>query len=150
MQPLPDKPSDLIRLALKDEDKANRSPKYRVHMNIWHEVYTYDRQQLCHVCFAGAVMAFTLGAKWADDLEPEDFINGNHDKLNALDAFRTGDIYEGVGIMQLIGKVRKANIFDEEEFHPHFYFPIADYEDNRRKWRKSMFGIANIFAGGGL
>lgn len=150
MQQLPDKPSKLIRLALKDEDKANRSPRYKMHMNVWHEVYTFDRKELCHVCFAGAVMAFTLGAKWKDDLEPEDFRNGNVEKLNALDAFRSGDIYEGCAEMKLIGQTRKANIFDAEEFHPNFSADIADYEEDRLDWRKSMFTIASRFADGGL
>ena len=151
MQPLPDKPSELIRLALKDENKAHRDPKYRVYMNTWHEVYNYKGTPQCHVCFAGAVMAFTLGASWEAELEPEDFRNGNHGKLNALDAFRSGDIYEGCAEMKMVGKVRKANIFNQDvEFHPYFSMDVPSYEKDRLDWRKSMFKIASRFAGGGL
>lgn len=155
MQQLPDKPSELIRLALKDEDKAHHSPKYRVYMNVWHEVYTYKGQLKCHVCFAGAVMAFTLGADWKADLEPEDFINGNLGKLNALDAFRSGEIYDGCKEMKIVQKVRNSGIFTGHDFDTLGCIKISgysgpSYRGNRLKWRKDMFELANTFAGGGL
>lgn len=52
---LPRRFSTLILHALKDLRKAERSPKYKVDMTNWHMPNSH-----CSVCFAGAVMAFSL------------------------------------------------------------------------------------------
>lgn len=53
---LPDKPSELIRIALKDLRKCEKDPRYKVDMDFWHAP-----NGKCKVCFAGAVMAKRLG-----------------------------------------------------------------------------------------
>lgn len=85
-QRLPNKLSALILVALADLAKAERSPKYKVEMDSgWH---TPNHQ--CSICFAGAVMAFSLGAKRDEDLLPMDFPAADRRKLVALNQARSG------------------------------------------------------------
>lgn len=68
---LPDKPSELIRLALADLEKAEESRAYSVDMGMWHG---YDEiSGKCTVCLAGAVMAGTLGVELNTTAGPGDF-----------------------------------------------------------------------------
>lgn len=94
MTQLPNRLSATVRLALKDLKKVERSPKYEVDMGTWHEpVYQEGKEpEKCVVCFAGSVMAKTLGAEFDAILDPEDFGSDNADKLNALDILRDGQI----------------------------------------------------------
>lgn len=54
---LPNKPSELIEVALVDYAKVKRSKKFVIDMGDW---YTRRGAGICHVCLAGAVMAKTL------------------------------------------------------------------------------------------
>lgn len=85
---LPDQPSELLELALNDLEQVENDPSYDINMNDWH----YPRDTGCSVCFAGAVMAGTLGAAPGEELSPEDFEQSNDAyKLYALDSARGGD-----------------------------------------------------------
>lgn len=59
--PLPNKPSELIAIALADLIKVEKSKKFRVAMGAWH--WTPPGSNVCHVCLAGAVMACTLKSR---------------------------------------------------------------------------------------
>ena len=52
---LPDKPSELIRLALSDLEKCEGDSRYEVDMNEWH--VPTQKGHVCYVCLAGSVMA---------------------------------------------------------------------------------------------
>lgn len=81
MSRLPDRPSELIRLALRDLRSAIASG-YLVNMNDWHTpllrreggefVVSRDERgrARCEVCLAGAVMACSLGAPRDRDMGP--------------------------------------------------------------------------------
>ena len=89
---LPRKMSALITLALADLAKCERSEKYAVYMGWWHDRWTETSP--CTVCFAGAVMAQSLGigshiTGWEKGLAPVDF-PGNGDQLYALNSLRSG------------------------------------------------------------
>ena len=88
---LPDKPSALIRLALRDLEKVERSRSYKVDMGSWH----MPEVKWCRVCFAGSVMAMSLNAERARFLGPPDFPKEAH-KLDALDRFRSGSVRYGL------------------------------------------------------
>lgn len=88
---LPDKPSDLIKVALVDLKSIRRSQKYIVNMQRWHEPIG----DACHVCLAGAVMARSLGANPHGDLTPGDYGGMISKKLDALDDFRSGAVSVG-------------------------------------------------------
>jgi hypothetical protein len=55
---LPDKLSELIRVAVKDLEACRADPAYVIDMFDWH----LPRGGVCHVCLAGAVFAKTCGA----------------------------------------------------------------------------------------
>ena len=91
---LPGKPSELIRIALKDIRKVEKSPLYSIYMDDWHvPMYEGGQQETCQVCMAGAVMAHTLDTDITKDVSP-----GNFDErhaLNALNEFREGNMISG-------------------------------------------------------
>lgn len=83
------KPSKLIRIALGDLVKAERSKKYRVDMRKWHKP-----NGQCAVCFAGSVMAFSLKADRLSHLCDTDF--RSRLQLDALDDLRMGRVDEAL------------------------------------------------------
>jgi hypothetical protein len=56
---LPNKPSELIRVALKDLEEAERDPHYEVEMCTWHR--PSSTTGVCTVCLAGSVLAKSCG-----------------------------------------------------------------------------------------
>ena len=93
---LPDKPSELIRLALADLALCAADPNYRIDMGEWHK----PEHGVCQVCLAGAVMAKSLNAPRAVELYSSDFPE-NRQKITALNDLRTGDVsmaFESLGL----------------------------------------------------
>lgn len=125
MNKLPDTPSALIRVAIADMEKVLSMPqRYRIVMNTWHnpiDIYTQEEfaseDMRCCVCFAGSVMAQTLGIddKLSVDVADDEVafmvrsIKKNGDfhtpvyidedtsrKLFALNEFRAGSPMSGI------------------------------------------------------
>lgn len=115
MRELPNKLSDLLRLAVEDAKKAEASDKYALAMGVWHVPATVSQYYMdkfgkdkCIVCMAGAVMAFSLEAPlniplWPDyysgeSPDDEEFLLEEEDRasttrsLLAIDSLRTGDL----------------------------------------------------------
>ncbi|MCY4259158.1 MAG: hypothetical protein OXC91_02685 [Rhodobacteraceae bacterium] len=105
---LPDKPSELIRLALRDMEACEGDAAYNVHFQHWHKPERARRGDprseltgACLVCLAGSVMAKTLGAFPHEELVPSHFKEDGElnspvrGKLMALDCFRAGDVLGG-------------------------------------------------------
>jgi hypothetical protein len=86
MSSLPDKPSELIRVALWDLMQCEQDERYRIEMGIWHYAIN-DRD--CAVCLAGAVIAKTFGVLPTQVRDPSDFPPDVKRKLYALDCLRT-------------------------------------------------------------
>ena len=131
MKSLPEniKPSALIRLAIRDEEKAHASKEYRVEMGAWHVPGTYE----CAVCFAGAVMAFSLDADPKRDLSPEYCDVYTKNCLYALHAFRKGFTAEGLRDMGIQKKsIRK-------------FRKITPYADDRDAFLAAMEKLAKEF-----
>ena len=84
---LPDTPSELIRLAIKDARSLDRRA-YKASFQSWHVMF--DLETRCSVCFAGAVIAGTLGAEPSQRLDPFCYDEDTRGKLRALDFFRDG------------------------------------------------------------
>ena len=53
---------EIMEWALHDFDLAAANPKYRIAMNTWYQEQPQDHP--CLVCFAGAVIAYTLSPEW--------------------------------------------------------------------------------------
>lgn len=103
MTKLPDKPSELIRLALADLEKVEASKEYVVTMSRYHEPNGAHGSRRCQVCFAGAVIASTLGMPPEIDAFPESFDRDTALKLFALNEFRQGWVSEGLGFLVHLG-----------------------------------------------
>ena len=103
---LPNKLSALIRVALVDLKECEADDKYIINMENWH--VPLDKGT-CSLCFAGAVMAKTLGARIHTGLDPSDFDDSL--KLRALDYVRAGTVGFALGLMSQ----SKTPVYDGEE-----------------------------------
>lgn len=110
---LPDKPSELIRLAIKDLEACEKSDAYTTDMLVWHRPSTENEK--CIVCFAGAVMANTLGADPKTRVEPPHFGEDIEAKLDALDSFKCGEVEEAMEELCVDSKLldREVSRYDE-------------------------------------
>lgn len=136
---LPDKPSELIRLALADLRKVEADELYEVNMNLWHA--PMHSKPVCAVCLAGAVMAMTLGAKPWTDMLPSFYKGKTTRKLSALDSFRIGEVdfalvTLGIDVTALSQKVANRG--------------IVPYHINREGFHFQMLELADALEGAGL
>ena len=132
MSHLPDKPSELVRLALHDMEAAEKSPLYHVEVqNYWHTPNP-SGEDSCVVCYAGGVMAMTLGAERGECLGPDDFGEDNHGKLLALDSFRQGQVSSAFVEMGLgLAPIRYHSV------SPYWVSP-ADFKRDQRELAKVL------------
>ncbi len=137
---LPDKPSDLIYVALRDLAKCERSPKYNIDMTDWH--YPAD-DGVCEVCLAGSVMAKTFKVDRNEDLTPCGIGIAPSDalKLGALNHFRAGEIIYGLREINLHRSKEAENIKD---------IVVQQYHDNPTKFKANMRKIARHLKSIGL
>lgn len=85
---LPNTMSGLIRVGLADLRATERQKKtYRIDMSQWHQPNSH-----CSVCFAGSVMAQSLGANPRRSYFPDEFSATVKRKLNALNDLRCGEV----------------------------------------------------------
>jgi hypothetical protein len=101
---LPEKPSELIEVALRDLELCIKDPNYRVDMTTWHA----PMNGVCLVCLAGAVMAKSLGLYHKIDVSPSWYVIGefNYRRLVALNSLRNGHMGEflcRVGVVDFYG-----------------------------------------------
>lgn len=128
---LPDKPSELIMLALRDLAVVESMKKdYVVDMHVWH---IQERGEPCAVCFAGSVMAKTCGMNPARAVEPSDFTDKTHRKLMSLDYFRKGMIFAGLREM----RIQPPDYLIRET-------DIISYKANRRRFKLGMQKMAEM------
>jgi hypothetical protein len=88
MTQLPEKLSDLLRLAVRDCMTVEKMPDRRLDMETFH----WPSETVCVVCMAGAVMDRTLGADPDAELGPDDFDRETGKRLHAIDAMRQGEL----------------------------------------------------------
>lgn len=135
MTQLPDKPSELIRLALKDLALVEKDDRYKVDMNVYHCLMSWTGK--CAVCFAGSIQAKSLNASVFIDTRPSTFDIDTREKLYALDRFRLGFISYGLRFMDI-------------PFDKHIRVPVTPYETSPAKFKRDMIKIAKTFEGLGL
>lgn len=92
---LPTKPSELIRVAIKDLIAIEQDRRYVVDMTEWHRPNSH-----CRVCFAGAVIALRVGLL-DREIIPSQFGLKTYCALLALNDFRQGFIHDGVARLDL-------------------------------------------------
>jgi len=123
----PKKLSDAMQMALADEMKAHKSPLHRVVMNDWHEPMIDGK---CEVCFAGALMAFSLKHDVNETFQEMTFGDGWHGVFSALDDVRRGWVEMALQSMS----ISAYNM-------PYPIKKVTGYQVNREQWRKDMFKI---------
>ncbi len=135
MTTLPDKPSELIRLALKDLEACELDPKYQINMDSWHA--PIDGK--CAVCLAGAVMARTLDISPTRRVSPEDLGVDLFCRLSALDCLRIGCLENA---LQSLG-------IDAPPQLPKTVTTV-DYHQDPNDFKNDMFELATLFEWHGL
>lgn len=146
---LPRKLSDLILLALDDLAKVERSKKYQVNMGTWHDPNFDDQSQYpCQVCFAGAVIAKTLRTEPNREATPEDFPPPTSNRLLALDALRSGNLYAALLNMGL--PFLKAGVVADAAESLRLMDQLTPYEFDRRGFKRSMRKVAAFLQERGL
>lgn len=134
---LPDKPSELIRVALADLRKVEAMPDvYKIDMGDWHAVD--DDSNHCFVCLAGSVMAQTLKVDAGSNCEPWDFDEVTCGKLEALNEFRAGCVRAGLSCLD----VENGPSVDDRE--------MARYADNPEAFHRDMQTLASDLEAVGL
>ncbi len=141
MSNLPDKPSELIRVALADLEKCEASPSTIVDMGYWHALIGDDERDefeselrekpkaLCVVCLAGSVISKTLSVEDGCDAGPGTFDEPIRAKLMALDEFRMGWVGEALITM---GLRLPPTLFDSTDITPYHVDPGAFRRDMRQ------------------
>ena len=145
---LPEKPSDLIRLALKDLALVERSKIYDVDMGEWHTTRKdEERGVTCMVCFGGAVMSRTFQTPINKYALPEQmpYKAYNWNRLDALNEFREGRIQFGLSSIdrkfsQTYLSSKHKDIFDKVEKLSN----LLDYHHDPALFKRSMRKIANL------
>ena len=131
MTKLSNKPSELIRHALKDLEKCEEQGDIIDMENLWYEV---NEDNNCMLCLAGAVMKNTFKVILKDkfkDCYPSNFNFNNKNKLFALEAFRSGQIELGLTKMNI--DFTDVSIKNRK---------ITRYTENPEKFKKDMYELA--------
>lgn len=96
--------SEITRLALNDLKKAEACGLYHLDMGTYHDPIedAEPGDPKCTICFAGSVMAFSLGAKITESKAASDY--GDEDdttyrKLVAIDALRDGCVEAALDVL---------------------------------------------------
>lgn len=139
---LPKHISDGILLAIEDLKKAEKSKQYSIDMSLWHRRWHGD--STCSVCFAGSVMAFSLGAEADEETYPWDFSDPTQRKLEALNYARMGSISVAVGTWYSRVSKAKLEAADKLDFDP------VDYTEDPAKFKRQMRSVAKKLAQIGL
>ncbi len=129
--PLPEKLSALVRLAVADLVACERDPAYRISMETYHAPLD---DLCCWVCLAGTVIAKRLDAAPWHDVKPHDFIRSIDWKLLALDVIRQGNINWAL------------NVFhgDHDLRFPFERVDVPAYEDDPAGFKKALRRIADL------
>lgn len=144
--PLPDKPSELIRVALEDLAKVEDDPQFTIDMHQWYsrdytEDYAGNRATVCFACVAGAVISqranLPTGAVFVD---PSDFSVEVNRKLRAINSLRLGEIYSALSHLDI---ERPASIREAYEVTAYDY-------DSGKAFRADLEKLADTLEAAGL
>lgn len=149
---LPNAMSGLIRVALADLIAVEKQRKrFEVDMSIWHRGagQPFDSwnpengvNKKCVVCFAGSVMAMSLGVADNETKDYEDFDQDTENKLAAIDALRSGNIQDAASILGIEpkGSSYEGPVQIEVTFGD---VSVPEYKDNKPGFKKTMKNLAD-------
>jgi hypothetical protein len=127
------KPSTLIKWAIKDLEKCEEDPKYKIDMSNWHDPFC----DVCRVCLAGAVMAQRLSCNSHTSVMPHHVGGVWQSRLIALNSFRMGHVRAGLSELGL----------DPNGFGTRKH---AVYEVSPAKFKKQMIKLSKDLKEAGL
>lgn len=152
---LPDKPSEVLGVAIEDVKKCYADPRYVVDMGHWHTEF----ENGCHVCLGGSVIAQRLRPDLGDCFYPER-VHCPHarSKLRFLDNVRKGGdeyIDEALAIMGVNhhtrNRVVEATRNDLVGFEsPTRFFDQKDDRHDFDEFIKELERIKKIFEEEGI
>ena len=131
-----EKPSSLIRLALRDLRTCEKDSGYDIDMGDWH--FPVPEHGLCYVCLAGAVIAQTLNiapteyCRPNDDFDPSSPMTKIDRILQALDALRIGGVLTAFHYLEMDTDTLKMD--------PERYIPV--YEADPESFKLAMEELA--------
>ena len=132
---LPDKPSELIRVALADLRKVEAMPgTYVVDMENWH----LQKNGKCHVCLAGSVISQSMGANPAETIWDTDFDERLSDRLCALDWLRCGYVGNALDVLGLYDRFSPSKV------------RVTPYEADIEAFHRDMAKLADDLEAAGL
>jgi len=140
---LPSRVSDLIRLAIKDLEVCEADPLYEIDLSYWH---MYDQKnKVCLVCLAGALMAKSLGVEYKENRYPTGEVEP---QLRLIDAIREyvqypdRESWDGVlGILDDDFSFR----YDLDDIPSPLLFAGMFYDDDPKAFKSSLLMVASHF-----
>lgn len=131
---LPDKMSELLRVAVDDLEKIEADPNYRINMAQWHS----PSGAYCEVCLAGATLA-TRGIPSDVEIDPSipiQSLEGRkvYDKLCAINSLRTGSVKTAAEYMGITDTARLNNIT---------HVAMTRYEHGPENFKRELRDLAN-------
>lgn len=154
MSQLPDTLSALILVALADLEAVEKSDTYVVNMGQWHSpsLNAGPKGQLqCRVCFAGAVMAQTLGEHPGSYVSIGAF-GDDIGKLTALDTLRYGDLEAALYEFYCHGHEKNARLEEKATLiiaailETGYYPSPAIYSGDPERFKTDMRELAERLA----
>lgn len=131
---LPEKPSDLILVALEDLEKVEKSKTYKVFMEDWHNPFDGKK---CEVCFAGSVMAMEGRLSKNKYVEADKcFDEKTWEKFYALNNFRRGMVVSGLNCMG----IDAPDLLCEADMKVF----VPDYDRNPSQFKADMLAISDM------
>lgn len=160
---LPNKPSELLMVALSDLEAIEKNPTYSIDLTILHSPLNHrwlNGDTRCAVCLAGAVMAQTLKVKPDINvpLNRRFLSKDTYQKLKAIDYFRQGQISEGLDSLGYNIDKYPNFVFsiDSDDFESEYgvagvpYSVERDYRKNKEDFKNYIQGLIGILQSEGL
>ena len=128
--------SGLLRVALADFESCEQDPQYTINMCDWHKPNSH-----CAVCFAGAVMAQTIGLERTTSIRcyhvlNELFVPLVAQQMLALNDLRLGNALWAWGHLDLPLKDYPL---------PHLSYVVPRYDEDSAGFKQAMRRMADRF-----
>lgn len=138
---LPNKASELLRLAINDLELIEKDERYSIDMNTWHIYNNEDNK--CAVCLAGSIIAKTLNYNILKLFNFSNFSENIHEKLEALNEFKNGNIIWGLARLNLDYSFMKGELTEPS-------VDLTKYSENPSLFKQQILDLADIFEAEGV
>lgn len=165
MSKLPNKPSDLLDVALRDLEACEQDDNYEIRMSLWHSS-NHNLDKKCFVCLAGAVMAKTMGTPVTARGDPYDLVPHAKNKLQFIDAcrpyyywdegFTVRETVEDLGKMlnhylrTMVGSSLEPRVLEKIADKIHSKGGAIDYSENPDEFKDYMRWLSDLLREEGM